>query len=65
MSLELEMRVPSSERLTPPRDGDVVEMSLLLPTQQLIELESAARSNGLTTGQMLRKLINAYLHEPI
>jgi hypothetical protein len=45
-------------------DRDVVELSLLLPQQQLLELESAARSQGLTAGQMLRRLIRAFLHEP-
>jgi hypothetical protein len=45
-------------------DADMVELSLLLPGRQLAQLETAARSQGLTTGQMLRRLITAFLHEP-
>jgi hypothetical protein len=45
-------------------DREMVELSLLLPEWQLVQLESAARSQGLTTGQMIRRLINAFLHEP-
>ena len=45
-------------------DREMVELSLLVPQQQLVQLESAARSQGLTLGQMLRRLINAFLHEP-
>jgi hypothetical protein len=45
-------------------DREMVELSLLLPAWQLAQLESAARGQGLTTGQMLRRLINAFLHEP-
>lgn len=43
----------------------MIELSLLLPNKQLLELEAAARSHGVSTGQMLRRLINAYLHEPL
>jgi hypothetical protein len=54
----------AAETETSRLDPEMVELSLLLPQQQLVQLESAARSQGLTTGQMLRRLINAFLHEP-
>lgn len=38
-------------------DQEVVELPLLLPRWQALELEDAARRRGLTTGQMLRRLI--------
>jgi hypothetical protein len=63
MSVELEPRLTVRD----PQfalDGDVMELSLLLPSRQLLELENAAQNQGLTTGQMLRRLINAFLHEP-
>jgi hypothetical protein len=50
--------------MPPPCNDDVVELSLLLPAGQLIALETVASNQGLTTGQMLRRLIKAYLHEP-
>ena len=43
----------------------VVELPLLLPRQQLDALETAARAQGLTMGQMIRRLIAAYLQEPL
>jgi len=42
----------------------VIEVPLLLPERQLEELENAARCQGLTTGQMIRRLIGAFLREP-
>lgn len=42
----------------PPRlDHEVVELPLLLPRWQASVLEQAARSRGMTTGQMLRRVI--------
>jgi hypothetical protein len=38
-------------------DHEVVELQLLLPRSQVVALEAAARSRGLTTGQMLRRVI--------
>jgi hypothetical protein len=38
-------------------DHEVVELQLLLPRSQVAALEAAARSRGLTTGQMLRRVI--------
>ena len=38
-------------------DNEVVELPLLLPRWQASVLEHAARSRGMTTGQMLRRVI--------
>jgi hypothetical protein len=38
-------------------DQEVVELPLLLPRWQALALESAARRRGMTTGQMLRRVI--------
>jgi hypothetical protein len=48
----------------PPGNGEMVELALLLPDRQLQELEAVAHDQGLTTGQMIRRLIAAFLHEP-
>ncbi len=42
-------------------DHEVVELPLLLPHWQAVELEAAARSRGMTTGQMLRRVIGELL----
>lgn len=42
---------------TPPSDQEVVELQLLLPRQQAQALEAAARARGMTTGQILRRVI--------
>jgi hypothetical protein len=39
------------------QDQEVVELPLLLPRWQAIELEAAARKRGMTTGQMIRRVI--------
>lgn len=39
---------------------DIVELSLLLPSWQAAELETAAQDRGLTTGQMVRQLIREF-----
>ena len=44
-------------------DQEVVEMPLLLPRWQAEELEVAARERGMTTGQMLRRVIRELLAE--
>jgi hypothetical protein len=36
-------------------------LSLLLPDSQLEALEQEARSRGLTTAQLLRRLVDAFL----
>lgn len=38
-------------------DNEVVELPLLLPRWQAAVLEHAARSRGMTTGQMLRRVL--------
>ena len=54
-----------SEQLMPPlasadptrSDHEVVELQLLLPRWQAAALEAAAQSRGMTTGQILRRVI--------
>ncbi len=50
------------EERTPPRDP-FVELHLLVPGWQLAALERAARRQGLTVGQLLRRLIAAHLED--
>jgi hypothetical protein len=45
------------------QDQEVVELPLLLPRWQALELEIAARERGMTTGQMLRRVIRDLLAE--
>ena len=48
------------------QDQEVVELPLLLPRWQALELEAVARERGMTTGQMLRRVIHDLLaDEPI
>lgn len=48
------------------QDQEVVELPLLLPRWQALELEAVARERGMTTGQMLRRVIRDLLaDEPI
>ncbi len=42
-------------------DQEVVELTLLLPLWQAMELEAAASRRGMTTGQMLRRVIGELL----
>jgi hypothetical protein len=42
-------------------DQEVVEVPLLLPLWQAVELEAAASRRGMTTGQMLRRVIGELL----
>jgi hypothetical protein len=51
---------PGTREITP-IDNEVVELALLLPRWQAAALEDAAHQRGLTTGQMLRKIIGASL----
>jgi hypothetical protein len=44
-------------------DADVVELPLLLPRWQVLALESRANTRGVTTAQMLRKVIAELLRE--
>lgn len=43
------------------QDQEVVELPLLLPRWQAVELEAVARQRGMTTGQMLRRVIREAL----
>jgi hypothetical protein len=47
-----------------PSDGppDVTEVSILLPGWQLAALESAAQSRGLTSGQLVRRLLREFIN---
>lgn len=45
----------------PRLDQEVVELPLLLPRWQAMELEAAASRRGMTTGQMLRRVIGEML----
>ena len=42
-------------------DQEVVELALLLPLWQAMELEAAASRRNMTTGQMLRRVIGELL----
>jgi hypothetical protein len=41
-------------------DGEMAEFSLLLPGWQAAALEATAHAQGLTAGQMVRRLIQDY-----
>lgn len=45
-------------------DHEVVELQLLLPMWQAAALEAAAQSRGMTTGQILRRVIADLFAEP-
>jgi hypothetical protein len=59
------MNVPDLSRLSgmPGLDGptDVAEISLLVPGWQLAALENAARTRGLTSGQLVRRLVRDFI----
>lgn len=42
-------------------DQEVVEFPLLLPLWQALELEAVARRRGMTTGQMIRRMLGEML----
>ena len=42
-------------------DAEIAELSVLLPGEQVLGLEQAAHERGLTTAQMLRRLIQDFL----
>jgi hypothetical protein len=44
-------------------DHEVVELQLLLPRWQAAALEAAAQSRGMTTGQILRRVITDLFSE--
>jgi hypothetical protein len=43
-------------------DDEITELCVLLPGAQVLDLEQAAHARGLTTAQMLRRLIQDFLH---
>lgn len=45
------------------QDQEVVELPLLLPKWQAVELEAAARQRGMTMGQLLRRVIRQVLDD--
>jgi hypothetical protein len=47
-----------------PAEAEVVELELLLPTREVAALERAAQQQGLTVGQVLRRLVRDFLREP-
>jgi hypothetical protein len=49
--------VPTPRFSFPPHADEVAEVSLLLPAWQMHALEAAARAQGLTAGQLLRRVI--------
>lgn len=59
MPSTIESRVATAIR----PDQEVVELPLLLPRWQAEELEVAARERGMTTGQMLRRVIRELLSD--
>ena len=56
--MPLTLEFPTTEQV-PGRvaNSEVVELPLLLPRSQAEALETAARSRGMTTGQLLRRII--------
>lgn len=54
---------PLLEAGTIRQDQEVVELPLLLPKWQAVELEAAARERGMTMGQLLRRVIRQVLVE--
>ncbi len=47
------------ETLRPPEAGDAItELPLLLPAWQVEALEQLARADGITVGQLLRRVVN-------
>ena len=53
--------LPGDEVGLLPFDEEISELSVLLPSQQAQGLEQAAHARGLTTAQMLRRLIQDFL----
>ena len=45
------------------QDQEVVELPLLLPKWQAVELEAVARQRGMTMGQLLRRVIRQVLDD--
>jgi hypothetical protein len=43
---------------------EVVEVPLLLSTQQMFDLEEAAHQGGFTTGELVRRLVQDFIDDP-
>jgi hypothetical protein len=60
------MNVPNLSRLNGAAEGmsppDVAEISLLLPGWQLAALEDAAEARGLTSAQLVRRLLREFIN---
>jgi len=60
------MNTPDLSRLTglPASDGpaDVAEVSFLLPGWQFAALESAAQARGLTSAQLVRRVLRQFIN---
>ena len=54
--------VPIYRKEVCPLDEETSEIFFLLPTKQAEALETAARNQGLTVGQMVRRLVRDFLH---
>jgi hypothetical protein len=48
-----------------PPTGEVVELMLLLPSNQFTALEATAGQMHLTVGQLLRRTVNQFLLQPV
>ncbi len=55
------MNVPDRSQFTGFPASDVEEISFLLPGWQLAILESAARERGLTSGQLVRRVLRDFI----
>ena len=55
----------STESRTCWRDEEMMELSMLLPSWQIVEMEGVAHSRGLTVGQLIRLLIRDYLTDRV
>ena len=54
--------VPIHRKEVCPLDEETSELFFLLPAKQAEALECAARDQGLTVGQMVRRLVRNFLH---
>lgn len=48
-----------------PVDDEVVELTLLLPRRRLALLETLAHQQGLTLGQLVRRMIQTYIADGV
>ena len=54
----------SNEAPFPMQTSEVVEVPLLLSLQQMSDLEEAAHHRGMTTGEMVRQLLQDFIGNP-